>query len=357
MRKRRLPWQTRACLGGAVLVLAVGALATPPALQVTHGVGTGSMPKGVTLSPDGTRLYVTAFGAANAANVNEYDAADLRRLRSFDVPGIVVESAITPDGSTLYVSNFSRNSVQQLDLRRGRVVREIQAGLHPKILVLSRDGSRLYAANWGSHNVTEIDTAAWRVVRTHEAGTNPRGTAVTTGGTLYVANFNGHSIDVYAGPDRTAHHRLSNVCFVPRHLCLSPDERTLYITCFRHSELLAMDVATEAVTHRVSVGNWPKACDVTPDGRYVGTANYGGSSVSVVDTTDWTASTLDVPAMDHGSGIVAARDGLRFFATGWYDDHLFAVGPAGPGPGYTVTDRIRQLTLRRRELHRRAAAQ
>ncbi len=338
-------------------MLGLPLFATPPTLDVVAGARTGSMPKGVSLSPDGQTLFVTNFGNMNAGNVTVFDARTLAQTGVIHVPGVVVESALAPDGATLFVSNFSRGTVQFIDLRTRRVRREVRAGSHPKVLTLSHDGARLFAANWGSHDVTEIDTRTGAVVRTLRAGRNPRGMAITRGGRLYVANFNGHTIDVFEGPDRQAHRRLSPVCRIPRHLALSPDETRLYVSCFSASKLLAIDVATDAPVREVSVGEWPKAIDVTPDGRYVATANYGGSSVSMVDTTDWTATTLDVPAMDHASGIVSARSGLRFFVTGWYDGHLFSIDAAGSASSWTISDRQRSVTLRQREFHRRHPAE
>jgi YVTN family beta-propeller protein len=225
-------------------------------------------------------------------------------------------------------------------------------GLHPKILVLSHDGSRLFAANWGSRDVTELDTATGSVVRTLAAGDNPRGMAVTRSGRLYIANFNGRSIDVYDGAAMQHHHRLDEVCRVPRHLVLSPDERYLYITCFTDSWLAVMDTASERIIHRVQVGRSPKADDVTADGRYVITADYGGNSVTIVDTNDWSTRTADVPGLDAASGIVCGRTGMRFFVTGWYDDHLYSVGIAGTAPHYAIDTATRQRILASRESHR-----
>jgi DNA-binding beta-propeller fold protein YncE len=176
--------------------------------------------------------------------------------------------------------------------------------------------------------------------------------AITRAGRLYIANFNGHNIDVYDGANFEQHHRIDPVCHIPRHLTLSPDESRLYISCFSANELASMRTDDETIEHRVPVGHWPKAVDVSADGRYVFTANYGGSSVSIVDTSDWTSSTLDVPSMDHASGIVAARTGVRFFVTGWYDRHLFAVGIAGEGAHYVVSAAVQTATLRQREFHR-----
>jgi YVTN family beta-propeller protein len=344
-------------VGAAIAMVAVPLWATPPTMDVVAGARTGSMPKGVSISPDGRTLYVTNYGNSNVGNVALYDPATLAQTGAINVPGIVVESVLSPDGRMLYVSNFRRGSVQFIDLGRRRVTREVRAGGHPKVLAISRDGARLFVANWGSNDVTEINTARGTVTRTMRAGRNPRGMVVTRAGRLYVANFNSHTIDVYEGAQMETHRRLDPVCRIPRHLVLSPDESRLYVSCFSHSKLLVLDVQTERPIREVPVGEWPKSIDVTADGRYVGTANYGGSSVSVVDTTDWTATTLDVPAMDHASGIVAARSGLRFFVTGWYDNHLFTVAPAGSAATWAVSDRVRALVLRQRDFHRRHPAE
>ena len=339
------------CLFVALIAAAGGAIATPPQLELVLASMAGSLPKGVSISRDGSRLYVTNFGNQNRDNVVVYDADTLRRVDRLDVPGIVVESVCSPDGRTLYVSNFERGSVQFIDLATRRVVREVRTGPRPKVLVLSDDGTRLFAANWSGASVTEIDPNRGSVVRTLYAGRNPRGMALTRAGRLYVANFNGHTIDVYDGPDMEQHHRISPVCHIPRHLALSPDDATLYISCFSASELLAMNTATEQFDHHVPVGHWPKSVDVVAGGRFVVTADYGGSSVSIVDTADWTVSTVDIASMDHASGIVAARAGLRFFVTGWYDGHIFAMDAAGAMPPLAISRSVAAVTLQRRLYH------
>jgi YVTN family beta-propeller protein len=326
-------------------------VATPPLLDVHAQVPTGAMPKGVSLSPDGQRLYVANYGQLDRGNITVHDARTLRRLARFDLPGIAVETAVSTDGRTLYVSNFRRNSVQFVDTASGAVTREVTTGSHPKIVVLSPDGRRLFAANWGGQSVTELNARTGAVVRTLRVGANPRGMAISRSGTLYVANFGAHTIDVFSGPDLSRHHTLSHVCRVPRHLALSPDDRTLYVSCFTASALGVLDTATERFTRFVSVGRSPKALDVFPDGRHVVTANYGGCGATVVDTRDWTTRTLDIPAMDHASGVVAGRDGLRFYVTGWYDDHLFAVGLSGQGPRVTISAAERLRVRAQRAFH------
>ncbi len=291
------------------------------------------MPKGVSLSPDGLHAYVTNFGQANGKNIDIYDAKTLAHEATINMPGIVVESVLSPDGSTIYASNFERNSVQFVDLKTRRVTREITVGLHPKILVPSPDGKYLFAANWSGKSVTQIEIATGKPVRTlPTTGHNPRGMAITREGVLYVANFNGASIDVFKGPELKDRHTLA-ACAIPRHLTLSPDDKTLFVSCYHDSMLHALDTATEKVVHTLHVGSSPKSVEVSKDGRYVWSADYGPetNSVSVVDTTDWTARVYRVPGMDRGSGLTVYPDGKRALVTGWWDSHVYLTGFEGSG--------------------------
>lgn len=321
----------RALLFG--VAVAGSAQAQPPRLEVQAVAATGSMPKGVSLSPDGKHAYVTNFGQANGKNIDVYDADTLAHEATIDVPGNVVESVLSPDGTTIYASNFIRNSVQFIDLKTRRVTREIPTGLHPKILVPSPDGRWLFAANWSGQSVTQIEIATGKAVRTlPTTGLNPRGMAMTHEGVLFAANFNGASIDVFRGPDYADRHTLA-ACPIPRHLTLSPDDKLLFVSCYHDSMLHAVDVATEKVVHTLHVGSSPKSLEVSRDGRWVWSADYGKetNSVSVVDTQDWTARVYSVPGMDRGSGLTIYPDGKRALVTGWYDDHVYLVGFEGSG--------------------------
>ncbi|MBS2013508.1 MAG: YncE family protein [Deltaproteobacteria bacterium] len=315
----------------AVSAVAAMAHAEPPRLEVQEVADTGSMPKGAMLSHDGKKFYVTNFGQLDKKNVTVYDAHTLQQIDQIDVPGVIVESALSPDGKTLYISNFRRDSVMFVDLASKQVTHEIKTGRHPKVLVTSADGKYLFAANWAAHSVTQVDTSNGQVVRTLEVGKQPRGMAMTKSGKLFVANFFGDSIDVFEGSDLSQTHRLK-ACKCPRHLALAPDEKTLYISCLNANQVQAMDIATEQVTHRATVGNAPKSIAVSKDGRWVYSADFGESrSISVVDTHEWTSRTLKIPGMDRGSGVAVAPDGKHALVTGWFDNHVYLVGFEGTG--------------------------
>ncbi len=329
-----------AALFGAAL--AAPAHAQPPRLEVQAVAATGSMPKGVSLSPDTKRAYVTNFGQSNGHNIEIVDAQSLAHLDTIDLPGNVVESVLSADGTTIFASNFIRNSVQFVDVKTKRVSKEIPTGTHPKILVLSPDAKSLFAANWSGDSVTQIDIASAKVIRTLPAGKNPRGMVMTKSGTLYVANFNGESIDVFKGADFSERHRFG-ACPIPRHLTLTVDEKLLLVSCYHDSMLHAVDLTTEKVVHQLHVGSSPKTIEVSRDGRWIWSADYGKetNSVTVVDTEDWTARVFPVPGMDHGSGLTIYPDGKHALVTGWYDNHVYLVGFEGTSGDPSQTAKAR----------------
>ncbi len=96
-------------------------------------------------------------------------------------------------------------------------------------------------------------------------------------------------------------------------LGLSNDGRTLYVTDISDNELLAYPLAPGSeqlvpVYHSAAVGVQPVHLVETLDGSSVLVTNFGGTTVSVVDTGIWTTTaTISVPAQPHG--IVLSPDG------------------------------------------------
>jgi YVTN family beta-propeller protein len=303
----------------------------PPMLEVQEVEAVFAQPKGAFLSHDETTLYVTNFRESGKHSVSVLDADTLAPRGELVVPGSAVEAAVSADDKTLFVSDFWRHALFFMDVEKGTILHEVKVGVHPKIVVLSPDDRFVFVANWSSDDVTQIDVKSATVVRTLKAGKRPRGMAVTRAGALYVANFFGDSIDVWEGESLEKHH-LVKTCKCPRHLALSPDEKTLYISCLTASQVQAMDLSTEKVVHHAQVGDAPKSIGISASGRYVWSADYGLTrSISVVDTTDFTSRTFPVPGMDRGSGVAVARDGKHAYVTGWYDSHVYKVGFVGSG--------------------------
>ncbi len=297
------------------------AVAQPPALKVTQHADTGSMPKAVTVSPDGKHLVVTNFGFWTKHNLYWYDPQTLKKIdeTDFGKKGNAVESVFSPDSKTLYVSNFNENSVEIVDVATRKVTKTVDVGLRPKIVVLSHDGARLMVANWDSYSATIYDTKDWKQLFKLKANEHPRGMAMTKTGKVYIAGFEGDELDIYEGANYETHKKL-HACKHVRHMVLSPDHKTLYLSCYYLGQLGVWDIETDKMKKLVQIGQEPKSSAVSVDGRWVFVANFGNpdaDSVSIIDTTDWKHRNIKVPKMDQGCGLDIAPDQSRIWVTGW----------------------------------------
>lgn len=332
----RRAWRRGRALLPIVCLAAKVAYGKPPELVFEAKRPTGFLPKGISVAPDGKLAFVTNFGSKDRDNVRFYDTASMNEVAHIDFPGNAVESVPSPDGKTLYVSNFTRDSVMFIDVAKRSVDREVKTGQHPKIVVVSRDGSTLFTANWGTNDVTVLDVNAGKAVATLKVGKQPRGMAIAGDGKLYVADFYDDRVHVFAkrtdsdasagGGAGYAEDRVFPVCLRPRHLVLSPDDKTLYVSCLNGSQIHGMDVTVSppVVKVRGNVGASPKSIDISADGKYVYSADFGATSVSVMDTNDGSTRVVRIAGIKEPCGL-AVLSPSRIAVTGWLDAHIYTL--------------------------------
>ena len=298
-----------------------------PAFEVTRRVRTGVQPKSIALSPDGSRLYVCNFGFSGRRNVWVYDAQTLEHVGRIDFPGNAAEAVVSPDGATVYVSNFARSLIEVVDAETLDVTDEITVGSNPKFMVIDEARNTLYVSNWSSKTVSAVDLDAGKVSRTLRTGRRPRGLALLADGTLLVGAMWDHRVQVY-GPHDTEPSRQFDTCQNPRHLMLSPNEERLYVSCSGERLLRWFDPVTGEALGDSPTGRNPRTIDVSGDGRYVAIADFTSSTISVVDVEDMHHRTHPVPRTNQIVGLaVAPGSPLRVYATSWLTNELLELRP------------------------------
>lgn len=290
-----------------------------PRLRVAAVAETGVLPKSVEVSPDGAHVVVCNFGRPDSENVWVYDADTLERVGTVSFPGNAVESAFSEDGRTLFVSNFRRHVVEEIDFATLRVRRELEVGSHPKTIVV--DGRTLYVANYFDHSVSVVDLDEGREVRRLTTGERPRGMGLLADGTLLTAAFSDDLIHVFAGGQERG--RLE-VCRYPRDILPSPDRHTFFVTCSLGHIGFYRPEDHGRPFGIASTGRNPRSIDVSADGRWIGVANFGSSDVSLIDTAQHTHRRHEVPGANRLVGLAMhPGPGLRVYTTSWDTGELF----------------------------------
>jgi len=164
--------------------LALVDLATGKVNEIRVGIS----PYDVKLSLDGKHAYVTNWGGR----------VPREGMRTAKSSGSDVEVDKRGIGSS--------GTVSIVDLQNTSELKQIDVGLQPSDLLLSRDGKTLYVANSNSDTVSCIDTVRGRVVRTIPIrpnaklpfGSAPNGLALSEDEkTLYVCNSSNNAIGVF----------------------------------------------------------------------------------------------------------------------------------------------------------------
>ncbi len=113
---------------------------------------------------DGTRLYVSLWGAASVAVV---DLAELKVTARWTTPSHPTEMVLSPDGTLLYVACSNSNLVAVLDTATGKSVEVLNSALYPTApsgstpnsIALSKDGAILLVANADNNNLAVINVS------------------------------------------------------------------------------------------------------------------------------------------------------------------------------------------------------
>jgi YVTN family beta-propeller protein len=255
--------------------------------------------------------------------INVYDRSynlvkiipDAVRLADFGYPqypgvykGAPVEAAVAPDGSDVYVSNYSMYGAAPFD-REGSdtcklsdhypnsfvyrintsslsIDQVIEVGSVPKFLAVTPNGKYLLVSNWCSYSLSVIDIATGKQLRQIPLGPFPRGIAVDpTSSTAYVAVMGSTRIAV-VDLASFAVSWIPNVGSAPRHLVMGPEGRWLYATINGDGVVDKIDLSSGKVVARVATGRAPRSMTISPDGGYIYVVNYMSNDMSKVRTSN-----------------------------------------------------------------------
>ena len=240
--------------------------------SINGSVAVGTVPTGVTFSPDGKTAYVTN---QYSGNVGIVDVATGVQVAAVDVPGDPFAVRVAPGGAKLYVSS-NANVVSIVDLATRTVTKTISVAWAPNGFAVSRNEKFMYVSSAYGSEVAEISLETEKVTRRFQVDGVPQELIVSKDGTeLFSANEAGwvDVIDLEAG-SVAARIRLAGGGFG---MALSPDEVHLYVGEPSAGVVQVVNTQSRRIIHTIEVGGRPRRIAFDYHGGRAVVANeFGG---------------------------------------------------------------------------------
>jgi len=266
----------------------------------------------VYLSPDGRTLYVSR---GNLDDVVAFDLAGRTMRWRHQVAGFKADhAALSPDGTRLIVSATTVARAEVLDTATGALVASVATGTYPHANDYSADGSRIYNSSIGitalprvldfakgDKLVTVIDAHTFAVLRTYRFAEGIRPAVFTPDGTTMYAQLSylngfveynlvtgritrtvpmpfspaGQALSPDSYPNNSAHHGMA----------LSGDTTRLCDvgTIDDYTAVIARPGLSTVGTVTYPTGSLPYWATTSADGRYCLVSLSNANAVSIVD--------------------------------------------------------------------------
>ena len=282
--------------GGDITVVDVAAAKAIATIPV------GKRPRGIRVSPDGSTLFVALSGSPmappgvdestlppadkKADGIGVVSVKDQKLLRVIKAGSDPEQTAISSDGTRIFVANEDTGELTVVAVDDGRVLATFQVGGEPEGVDLRPDGRVVYVTSEEDSQIAAIDAIDLKLIKTFKVGPRPRSTAfLPDSSRAYVTAENGSGIWVV---DAMKHTVLSTIILKgelvrPMGAVSSPDGDHVFISTGRGKQVVMIDTKTNQPVGTVQAGDRPWGIAVSPDGKTVFTANGPSNDVSIVD--------------------------------------------------------------------------
>lgn len=242
--------------------------------EVRHHIALSGRPNNVAVTNDGKKVYVAIRQGAGAVDV--IDTEKLANVKSIPIEGEVHNVYVTPDSKYAVAGSIQGKTLTVVDAATDEVAwsMTLDAGVRPMAFTQNADGStkEIVVQLSDFHGMAVVDFATQKEIRRithpdppgHEKetdglqGSPSHGLAITPDGkTLWATSKYYHSVIAYSLPDYELI-KVVDVGLHPDWLAIPPDGKNLYVAVAGDDTTVVVDNATMEVIAKIPVGFVPK---------------------------------------------------------------------------------------------------
>lgn len=262
-------------------------------LAVTRTIPTGERPRGITFSPDHSRVYICASDSDAVQVMDPQTGEILHDLPSGEDPEQFV---LSPDGRLLYIANEDDAVTTVVDTESRQVVAQINVGIEPEGMAVSPDGKVAITTSETTNMAHWIDTASHMIFANTLVDSRPRHAEFTgDGGQLWVSSEIGGTITVFETAKQTEIGKVRfDIAGVNEDLIqpvgfeFTPDGKTAFVALGPANHVAVVNTETFEVEDYILVGRRVWHMAFSADHSKLFTTNGVSGDVTVIDVASRT---------------------------------------------------------------------
>ncbi|MCD2191247.1 serine/threonine-protein kinase [Actinomycetospora soli] len=281
-------------------------------------------PETVAVSRDGATAWTTTSDPAAPA-VHAIDTATNTVTATIPLPGLPRFVVLNPATDNVYVTyndlSADKLLVAGIDAGKREIVKTIETGQPADrktgqtwlfVSAMSADGTRLYVPHHNRSVVSVLDTVTNTPVAQIALPKNPHAISITPDGTraLVTAHMSGEVDEIDLRTNSFLRAVPIGPGTSPHDVDISPDGRIAHVANFDAGTVSVLDLTTGTVTATVPLGGKPQSVVFAPDGRRSYVIDNATNQLHVIDAAASTAVGA-VPLAPGASMVTVSSDGAR----------------------------------------------
>ena len=259
--------------------------------EVIDEFDAGNRPRGITISPDGTKVYVCA---SDDDTVRVFDAETYRELYTLPSGPDPELFVLHPSGNPLYIANEDDNLVTVTDTETRSILAEVPVGVEPEGMGISADAAFVVNTSETTNMAHFISTKDFQIKHNVLVDQRPRYAQYTKDGTrLYVSSEIGGTVSVMDIADDGTPTLVKKIEFEvpgvlpewlqPVGVKVTDDGSRVFVALGPANRVAVIDGESLEVIDYIIVGQRVWQLAFTPDQDYLLTTNGNSNDVTVID--------------------------------------------------------------------------
>ena len=259
--------------------------------EVLEEFDAGNRPRGITIAPDGSELYVCASDDDLVRVFDPETYEELHTLPSGPDPELFV---IHPSGNPLYIANEDDNLVTVVDTETHEVLAEVPVGVEPEGMGISPNTQYVVNTSETTNMAHFINTETYEIEHNLLVDQRPRYAQYTADGTrLFVSSEIGGTVSVMDIAEDGTPTLVEKIEFEvpgvlpewlqPVGVKVTEDGSRIFVALGPANRVAVIDGESLEVLDYIIVGQRVWQLAFTPDERYLITTNGNSNDITVID--------------------------------------------------------------------------